>query len=61
MADRLLIIQDIGGENPGHCNWLDLRNPEGLEEAITSPYSPARALLKSWSGAADREVGPESV
>jgi hypothetical protein len=61
MSDRLLIIQDVGGEYDGHCSWMDLRDPEALEEEITSPYSPGRATLKSWSGEADREVGPEDV
>ena len=61
MDDRLHIIQDVGGEYDGHSNWIDLRDPEALEEELTSPYSPGRAILKSWSGKADREVGPENL
>jgi hypothetical protein len=61
MADRLLIIQDIGGEHDGHSSWMDLRDPEALGAELTSPHSPGRALLKSWSGAADREIGPEDL
>ena len=56
-ADRLLIIEDVGGEYDGHSSWVDLRDPEALLEEITSPYSPGNARLKSWSGNADRLVG----
>lgn len=56
-ADKLLIIEDVGGEHDGHSSWVDLRDPEALLEEITSPYSPGDARLKSWSGAADRLVG----
>lgn len=61
MSDQLLIIQDIGGEYDGHAAWLDLRNAQALEEEITSLHSPGRARLKSWSGLADREIGPDSL
>lgn len=57
LGDKLIIIQDIGGDYPGHSSWIDFRIPEALEEELTSRYSPGRALLKSWSGQADREVG----
>ena len=61
LYDRLLIIQDVGGEYDGHSDWLDLRYPEALEEELTSPYSPGRAILKSWSGKADRMVGLDNL
>lgn len=56
-ADKLLIIEDVGGEYDGHASWVDLRDPDALLEEITSPYSPGDARLKSWSGAVDRIVG----
>jgi len=40
---------------------MDLRDPEALEEELTSRYSPGRAILKSWSGKEDREVGLENL
>lgn len=58
-ADKLLIIEDVGGEYDGHSSWVDLRDPDALLEEITSPYSPGDARLKSWSGIADRLVGPQ--
>ncbi len=61
LDDRLLIIQEVGGEYDGHASWLDLRNQEAIEEELTSPYSPGRAILKSWSGKTDREVGLENL
>ena len=61
MSDRVVIMQDIGGEHDGHAAWLDLRDPEDLEEELTSPYSPGRVRLKSWSGAADREAGLDTL
>lgn len=57
LDDKLIIIQDVGGEFDGHAYWLDLREPDALEEALTGRYSTGRANLKSWSGQADREVG----
>jgi hypothetical protein len=57
LDDKLIIIQDVGGEYDGHADWLDLREPDALEEALTGRYSTGRAILKSWSGQADREVG----
>ena len=61
MSDRVVIMQDIGGEHDGHAAWLDLSDPEDLEEELTSPYSPGRVRLKSWSGATDREAGLDSL
>lgn len=61
IEDQLLIIEDIGGKYPGHSSWIDLRQPQALEEELTSPYSPGRAALKSWSGNADRQVGIEDI
>lgn len=58
-TDRLLIIEDVGGEYDGHSSWVDLRDPDALLEEITSPYSPGNARLKSWSGSVDRQVGPK--
>lgn len=57
LEDKLLIIQNVGGKYDGHSGWLDIRDPEAIEEELTSPYSPGRAILKSWSGKVDREVG----
>ena len=59
--DELVIIEDVGGAYPGHGSWIDLRNPEALEEELTSRHSPGRALLKSWTGKGDREVSTESL
>ena len=61
LNDQLLIIEDIGGKYPGHADWLDLRAPDALVEELTSPYSSGRAVLKSWSGLADRAVDTEMV
>lgn len=56
-TDKLLIIEDVGGKYDGHSSWVDLRDPDGLLDEITSPYSPGTAKLKSWSGVGDRQVG----
>jgi len=61
LDDKLLIIEDVGGAYPGHGSWLDLREPDAIEEELTSRYSPGRALLKSWSGRADRQVSTDSL
>lgn len=58
---RLLIIQYVGGEYAKFGRWLDLREPDALEDELTSECSPGRATLKSWSGEADRVVGLESL
>ena len=61
LADQLLIIEDVGGTYSGHGAWIDLRDPEALEEELTSPYSPGRALLKSWSGKIDHPVSTDTL
>ncbi|HTV30947.1 MAG TPA: hypothetical protein VMF32_24645 [Xanthobacteraceae bacterium] len=61
LADQLLIIEDVGGTYSGHGGWIDLRDPEALEEELTSPYSPGHALLKSWSGKVDRPVSVDTL
>jgi hypothetical protein len=61
LADQLLIIEDVGGPYSGHGGWIDLRDAEALEEELTSPYSPGHALLKSWSGKADRTVSTDTL
>jgi len=61
LADQVLIIEDAGGAYSGSGGWIDLRDPEALEEELTSPYSPGRALLKSWSGKADRPVSTDTL
>jgi len=61
MDDKLLIIEDIGGEYPGPYSWIDLRDPDALAEELTSRFSSGRASLKSWSGNADRQVGLEDL
>jgi hypothetical protein len=60
-ADNLLIIEDVGGKYPGHAKWIDLRDAAALEEELTNPFSPGKALLKSWSGRADRNVSVENL
>jgi hypothetical protein len=61
LDDKLLIIEHVGGETPGHGSWIDLREPAALEDELTSPYSPGTALLKSWSGKVDREISISDV
>ncbi len=61
LEDEVLIIEDAGGQYDGHATWIDLREPAALEEALTDPYSPGRAILKSWSGAADRKIGLDDL
>lgn len=56
LTDQVVIIQDVGGDNPGFGKWLDLRVADALENELTDKYSPGRAILKSWSGRADRQV-----
>lgn len=58
---RLVIIEDVGGACPGFGGWIDLRQADASKEELTSPYSPGRALLKSWSGASDRSVSTENL
>ena len=57
LTDQFVIVEDVGGEYPGFGKWLDLRVADALDEALTDKYSPGRAILKSWSGRADRQVG----
>ena len=61
LRDEVVILQEIGGEHPGHQDWLDLRDPASIEEHLTSRYSADRIRLKSWSGRADREVAIEEI
>ena len=61
LADQILILEEVCGEHPGYGTWIDLRDPDELLDELTSPYSPGKALLKSWSGLADREVDTENV
>jgi hypothetical protein len=56
LTDQIVIMEDVGGEAPGFGRWLDLRNADAMDDALTDKYSPGRFLLKSWSGRADREV-----
>jgi hypothetical protein len=56
LTDQVVIIEDVGGDHPGFGKWLDLRVADALEEELTDKYSPERAILKSWSGRADRPV-----
>lgn len=57
--DKLVLIEDVGGEYEGHQDILDLRKKDSLEDALTSPYSPNRLKVKSWSGKIDREISVE--
>jgi hypothetical protein len=61
LSDQFLIIQDQGGKYDGHAGWVDIREPDALIEELTSPYSPGHAVLKSWSGRADRVVGVDGL
>ncbi|WP_135213430.1 hypothetical protein [Vitreimonas flagellata] len=39
MSDRVVSMQDVGGEHDGHSAWLDLRDPEprrGTDEPVLS-------------------------
>lgn len=56
LADQLIILEEIDGNYPGSSRWIDLREPDALEEQFTSQYSGSRFRLKSWSGRADREI-----
>jgi hypothetical protein len=60
-ADQILIIEDVGGKYSGHGGWIDIREPDALEEELTSPHSPGRVLLKSWSGKADRAISIDTL
>jgi hypothetical protein len=40
MGDCVVIVQDIGGEYDGHGEWLDLRDPEALEEERRADTHP---------------------
>lgn len=57
LADQLVLIVDVGGEYSGHTSVLDLREPDALEDELTSRYSPGCLRIQSWSGRLDREVG----
>lgn len=61
LNDEVVIIEYIGGPNSGHGYWIDLADPEELEEVLTSPYTPHRFWLKCWSGNADRQISIESL
>lgn len=56
LTDQVVVIEDVGGDHPGFGKWLDLRAADALEEELTGKYSPGHAILKSWSGRADRQV-----
>jgi len=56
LTDQVVIIEDVGGDHSGFGKWLDLRIADALEANLTDKYSPGRAILKSWSGQADRQV-----
>jgi hypothetical protein len=61
LEDKLLIMEDIGGEYPGPFSWMDLRDPEALAEELTSRYSSGQVSLKSWSGNADCQIGLDDL
>lgn len=62
VADQFVLTTDVGGEHDGDWGVLDLREPDALLESLTSPiYAPPRLRLRSWTGAADAEVGPEDL
>lgn len=42
---------------PEWADVIDLREPEELLDALTSPDAPARMRILSWSGREDRELG----
>jgi hypothetical protein len=56
LEDKLVIIEGIGGKFPGYADWIDLRQPQALEDELTGELSSGHVLLKSWSGKNDREI-----
>ena len=56
LADRIVLLQNVGGEHDGSIDFLDLRDPEALADELTAPWSPGRARILTWSGRGDREV-----
>ncbi len=60
LDDHLLILeeQDIPGE---WTQWLDLREPDALEDYLTAPNNSGRVRLKSWSGKLDRDVSTDTL
>ena len=61
MRDEFVLISDVGGEFHGHTSVLDLRDPNALEDELTSPYSPGHVQIRSWSGARDRNADLASL
>jgi hypothetical protein len=61
LADQVVLIYDVGGKTDGDCGVVDLRDQDILLHVLTSPRSPGRVKIKSWSGHGDREVGLEDL
>ncbi len=61
LNDEVVVIEPADPSHPWRAHWIDLREPDELEDTMTMPGSPDRVRLKSWSGNADREVSIESL
>lgn len=61
LNDEVVVIEPVDRSHPRRARWIDLRDPEELEDALTAPGAPDRFSLKGWSGIADREVSIESL
>jgi len=61
LADRFVMCEEVGGAGDGFGTILDLSEHDALLEELTSPGSPGRARLRSWSGRLDREVALEDL
>ncbi len=56
MSDRLVIAMEIDGLTPGWGRWLDLAEDDAILEELTEPYASGHFVIKTWTGAGDREV-----
>ena len=56
MSDRLVIAMEIGGLTPGWGRWLDLAEDDAILEELTEPYASGHFVIKTWTGAGDRDV-----
>ncbi len=61
LNDEVVIIEPVDRAHPWRAHWIDLREPDELEDELTCPGSPDRLWLKGWSGNTDREVSIESL
>jgi len=54
---QFVLVADEQGSIGEWADVIDLREPEELLDALTSPDAPARMRILSWSGREDRELG----